>query len=342
MKNVRFLTFALALTLGACCHYESDLASLDKKMAASPTQTAFAASPADIAPAAGTPVGGSLSDDLAREYYTLAKFENDKAYDYKASAFYTKQAMTASQGKIPAPSKVSSYDIPGSMKPELTSARAELITALEGANTPENADTLAKAQTRYECWLERAEEATEASHYESCKSEFQAAMASLSTPAAGEPATTYDIAFAPAGAVIDPSSVTTMAVIAQFLNDPKNESYTANLTGFSASANTDTLMTSRVGVVRDSLIARGVAQNRLKPLVAPMMAGVEGDKVQVALMAPENAALGAATTTYVPVTPQVVDTIPQGAIVLPPASNAPAPGVVVGAPPPALMAPKTN
>lgn len=318
MKNVRFLTFALALSLGACCHYKDDLSSLDKKMAAPATQTAFAASPSDIAPAAGGPATQTLSQDLAREYYNLAKYENDQAYDYKASAYYTKQAMASSQGKIVVPSKVSSYDIPDTIKPELTNARSELIGALKGANTPENAATLAKAQARYECWIERAEEATEPSHYESCKSEFEAAMASLTMPAAGGTAPTiYDVLFGASTAIVDPNSLTTIDLVSQFLNDPKNAGYTASLTGYGVGGNNDTLTAARVGTLRDSLVARGVDAAKLKPFVAPM--GVETtNKVQVALIAPEvTTPEGTKTTTYEPITPKPVDTIPPNAIVVP-------------------------
>jgi hypothetical protein len=66
-------------------------------------------------------------------------------------------------------------------------ARKNLIVALREQNSPENAQSLARAQTRFECWIERAEEANDESHYAACKNEFEAAMASLTMPAAGTP-----------------------------------------------------------------------------------------------------------------------------------------------------------
>lgn len=299
------------LALGACSHYSEELSSLDKEMGTT-TETAMAASPQDIAPAAGIEADG-FRKNLAREYYDMARFENDKAYDYKASKSFTNKAMIAAQGKIPAPSKISAYDIPAGRIAELTDARKELINALKTQNTPENAAALARAQCRFECWLERAEEAPDDSHYASCRDEFNQAMVSLTMPAAGDaPPTTYDIAFGANSAIIDPKSANTLDLIVQFLNDPANAAYSASLTGFSSATGeyAGSVLTTRVNAVRDALVAKGVSLDRLKPLVAPAASADEGGKVQVALIAPGLGINNSTTQTFVPVEPKVVSETP--------------------------------
>lgn len=315
MKTISFVSFAALLVLGACSHYSDDLASLEGKVS-KPASTTLAASypvePYNIAPAAGMASNQTLNATLASEYFTMARFENDKAYDYKAAKFFTNKAKQAADGKLVVPSKVSAFDIPEEQQGELNTARGELITALKTQNTPENAQALAIAQTRYECWLERAEEAADEAHYSACKSEFQAAMAQLVLPAAGNPAgaTAYDIGFAANSAVLDESSQKTIAHLANFLNAPENAPYTANLTGFAAAAQGEfaqNLTNARVHAVRSALVQGGVAEGRLNPLISAGAPDAVAGKVQVLLTAPANANPNVqTTTTYVPVTPTQV------------------------------------
>jgi hypothetical protein len=207
MRKLKFFAWVGVIALGACTHYGEDLSSLESEMA-KPVTIAMVntemTNPQEIAPAAGgmmmpaptaAPVPAvtavaapdALPQYLAREYYAMAKYENDKAYDYKAAKDFTQKAMTSAKGKTVEPSKVSAFDLSAQRATELSTARADLMGALAEQNTPDNAQILAKAQARYECWIERAEEAVNDDHYASCKSEFEAAMATLTMPAAGEP-----------------------------------------------------------------------------------------------------------------------------------------------------------
>ncbi len=286
--NIRLVAAGtVALMLGACSSYEGKLAALDKEMGTSTFPAVAyntAAAPQDIAPAAGQS-SMSLSQYLARNYYDLAKYENDKAYDYKAARTFTEKAMSASKGQATQPSKLSTYDVPEEMTADLQNARANLMAALKDKNTPENAQSLAKAQTSFDCWLDRAEEATKDSHYETCKNDFEAAMAAVVTPAAGTPS--YDIGFAQNSAAIDDAQVNTIKLVASFLNDPANAAYRANLVGYSA-ANTSgefsmTLMTARVQSVRDALINAGVDVARLSPMMSPSVSQGPG-KVEIMVL----------------------------------------------------------
>lgn len=299
MRYALLTCAALSFALTGCSHYSNDLSNLDKEMG---TQVAHTAAPQDIAPAAGG-VGGSraLSQNLAREYYAMARYENDKAYDYKASKLYTKKAVMAAKGEAVAPSKVTSYDIAPEYAAELTAARGDLVTALKDNNIPENAGALAAAQARYECWLDRAEEASEDAHFAQCKSEFEAAMAQLVMPAAGLPAgQAYDIGFAQNTTVIEPAQVDTIALIANFMNDPAHAGYTVTMTGYGAAQGEFAikLATNRVNAVRSALQDKGVAGERLAGLLSPaiLSEGAPG-KVNVMLVPPPSQT----TVRFVPV-----------------------------------------
>lgn len=304
MKHALFLCAAITVLAG-CSHYSADLSALDSQMEATPVSTAMNTSPQDIAPAAGGALGTrALSQHLAREYYTMAKAENEKAYDYKSSKLFTKKAVMASKGQAVMPSKVSAYDIPAELAPELNAARAELMTALKDSNTPDNAQNLATAQARYECWLERAEEATNEAHYAACKADFEQAMATLVMPAAGTQGAHYDIGFAANTAMIDPAQSKTLEMIAQFLKEPASAAYTATLTGFTPAQGefATALTNTRIEAVRKVLVDKGIDAARLNPVIAPAGdAGAQGGKVQVMLVPPAQGAN--VTTTFVPVTP---------------------------------------
>jgi OOP family OmpA-OmpF porin len=308
MKNITIASVCALLSLGACSHYNEDLSALGKKMDGQ--QYAGASAPQDIAPAAGAASGQTLNAALAGEYYTMARYENDKAYDYKAAKMFTKKAKMASNGKLVVPGKVSSFDIPEKWQPELNRARGELISALKTQNTPENASALGTAQARYECWLERAEEAADEAHYQSCKSEFEAAMAQLVMPAAGsaEATTAYDINFAGQSAVLDQHSKSIVQYLANYLNSGANGTYNVNLTGFMTGAEgspEQNVVNARVIAVRDELIRSGVAAARVNPMISASAPAEMAGKVQALLVPTQPHENVRTTTEYVPL-PQPV------------------------------------
>lgn len=305
MLNARTATILSSiLFLGACTHYSDNLAALDNKMKTQPATMAYGVSPQDIAPAAGGTGPNMLPQYLAREYYDLARYENDKAYDYKAAKNYTNKAVIASKGQMTIPAKISSYDLAPEKAKELSVARSELITALKTQNTPENAGTLAKAQSRFDCWIEREEEAADTSHAATCKSEFEGAMAMLVIPAAGEASTAYDIHFAADSGIVDEAGKKTLEYVSVFLKAPENAAYTAQLVGGNV----------RTAVVRDILIEKGIDPLRFSPVSAP-----EVPSVKIILVAPEAVTTihnpnsttivtpnSVTTKTYVPIDPVVV------------------------------------
>jgi len=322
------LIAASSLILGACSHYSDDLASLDQSMKAKPQQ--FAMAPQDIAPAAGA-VGSpsaSLNEYLARDYYELARYENDKAFDYKASKGYTQKAIMASKGERVQPSVVSAYDIPSERIDALKKAREHLMAALQSPQQDQQA--LAKAQTGFDCWLERAEEADVKSHYAECKAQFEQSMLNLTAPAAGEATTTagattvYQIGFMQTSAVPDEASRKRIDYIAQTLIAPENASM-----GIALSAAPGEVGTARLNSIRQALINKGVAATRITqapqaavPATAPATEAVN-EGVQATIIGATTSSTTTTTSKYVPVTPT---TIPSPEPIMEPVTITPSAG----------------
>lgn len=307
MRFSKILIVSATLALGACSHYSDDLSSLDGAMKSNTAMAynASATSPQDIQPAAGggAATGGSINNFLARDYYNLARFENDKAYDYKAAKNYTKKAMMAQKGEFTAPSKISSYDIPSDRVADLQQARANLVSALKESNTPENGATLAKAQSSFDCWLERAEEADDDAHFAECKGQFEQSMALLIMPAAGDATATtaYQISFMQTSAIPDEASQKRIEYIAQYLQAPENAPLKLAL-----SASGDEVGNARIAAVQKSIVEKGVSADRIvvaAPAVVASGAQAVDSGVQATIIGSTQVQTTTTTSTFVPTAP---------------------------------------
>lgn len=152
----------LVLLLSACGHYSQDLAALDKKIGADPAPIQMASANGDLNAIETASGPGLYYEDfnqvLARDYYKLAREENDQAMDYRAAQYYTEKAKAANLGKPVMPGKPAQFDIPEDQKGELEGARATLINALQFQREPQTEATLAEAVVCYDCWLDQVEE----------------------------------------------------------------------------------------------------------------------------------------------------------------------------------------
>lgn len=334
-RYFKSFTLTAALLLGACGHYSEDLASLDQQYLKTETVVvADAAALQNIAPAAGGEYvvatnTQALTQNLARNYYELAKHENNTAFDYRAAKIFTDKALSASKGAAVAPSRVETFDVPQDKVAELNEARNDLVSALKNGMMGGYEQQLAQAQTNFDCWLERAEESSKEEHYAACKEGYQQAMVQLVIPAAGEhtigaaPANTilptnvasatnmYEIAFAGVGDdLVDETAARIIAQAAQFMKTPEGAGYTAIITGYTADGaeRTRIVATSRALRVREMLMSNGIDSAFIRPQIAPVQQPADianhaqqvvnlGKKVHIHLM-PPVAPVAPATTVH--------------------------------------------
>jgi OmpA-OmpF porin, OOP family len=144
-----------------------------------------------------TPGGNTFPAALASEYLALGDSEAAQA-DWVDSDHFARKGLTAARGQAPAPDEVSSRDIPAVKQSELSAARQRLVTVL-GAGAGDRAPALAaRAQSRYDCWLEQQEENWQVEDIATCRSQFLAAMDELEArPAAQPPAAAQPAPAAP-------------------------------------------------------------------------------------------------------------------------------------------------
>jgi OOP family OmpA-OmpF porin len=204
---------------------------------------------------------------LTREYKDLSAFEADEMKDWRDANYFAGKALAAAGGQTVAPQDPGERDLPGDVLPEIQSVRQRLLTALDGGARENKADVAARAQARFDCWLEQQEENFQNDHISACRDELLAALAELEAkPAAPAPAPApaapqvYLVLFDFDKSNINPAA---QAVVNRVVADfSANKAKSISITGYTDRAGTDAynlkLSERRADAARSALIAAGV------------------------------------------------------------------------------------
>lgn len=124
--------------------------------------------------------GTNFTSELAREYQDLSTYEFTEMYDYIDAETYAAKGLMARSGKVPAPFKPEQWGIDdaGTMN-DLKSARLKLVDALSKGAPSIAPGLAANAQTKFDCWVEQAEEGWQKDHIAACREGFESAMNQL-------------------------------------------------------------------------------------------------------------------------------------------------------------------
>ena len=142
-------------------------------------------------------VGTTFNQNLAREYKDFATFEAYEMYDWIDAEHFAEKAVAASNGATVKPEAVADWNIPEEHISDLMAGKALLTTALaNGARTAAPAEA-AKAQAKYDCWMEQQEEDHQPSHIAACRADFYAAMEALNAKMKPKQVTTTETVVSP-------------------------------------------------------------------------------------------------------------------------------------------------
>ncbi|HVI88503.1 MAG TPA: OmpA family protein [Dongiaceae bacterium] len=212
-------------------------------------------------PSGGTP----FTQALTKEYRDLSVFEADQMYDWRDAGWYARRGLASARGELVTPQDPAERDLPLDTLPQINDTRARLLKALDGGARDAKPQVAARAQARFDCWLEQQEENFQNDHISACRDELMAALNELEAkPAAPAAATvapsTYLVLFDFDKSNINPAAD---AVIKQVVAD-----YNANkATAISVTGHTDRAGTAdynlklserRADSVRAALIAAGI------------------------------------------------------------------------------------
>jgi OOP family OmpA-OmpF porin len=134
--------------------------------------------------------GSPFTRALTQEYRDLSAFEADEMYDWPDAQHFARKGLLAAEGEVVQPEDLGNWDLPEERVDEITAARAKLVGLLDAGARDRVPEAAARAQTRFDCWVEQQEENHQADHIAACRDQFFAALAELETaaPAPAQPA----------------------------------------------------------------------------------------------------------------------------------------------------------
>jgi OOP family OmpA-OmpF porin len=243
MKTLKFVAIVGALSFVAACTTD-----LDRSRTVEPTG------------------GNAFTQALTKEYKDLAAFEADEMYDWRDAGFFARKALAAANGDNVGPQDPAERDLPQDVLPEINDTRQRLLTALDGGARENKPEIAARAQARFDCWLEQQEENFQNDHISACRDELLAALAELEAqpaqPAPPPPAApqVYLVLFDFDKSDINPAG---QAVVNRVVADfSANKAKSISITGYTDRAGTDAynlkLSERRADAARTALIAAGI------------------------------------------------------------------------------------
>ena len=143
------------------------------------------------ATASAPPKPNGFASALASEYAALAASLGREG-DFADADYFARKSVTADGGTIVPPESNANWAIPleqpYGLRTKLAQARARLLAALDGGARERAPMLAARAQGRYDCWVERMEDNWSTAQNGACATEFVAAMDELEgKPAARAP-----------------------------------------------------------------------------------------------------------------------------------------------------------
>ncbi len=123
--------------------------------------------------------GSAFTKALTDEYRSIAVFEADQMYDWPDAGYFARKGLFTADGNVAEPEAVGSWNLPKDKVNDLSAARGELISLLSQGAREKAPELAAKAQGRYDCWIEQQEENHQADHIAVCRGQFASALDAL-------------------------------------------------------------------------------------------------------------------------------------------------------------------
>jgi OmpA-OmpF porin, OOP family len=128
-----------------------------------------------------TPAGDAFTENLTDEYRQIARFEAHQMVDWKDAQFFAAKGLKTAKGEIVKPESPDQWRTPSSVLDEMKFAHRRLVAILETGVRNGDPQTSARAQGRFDCWVEQQEENWQKDHIAACKSAFERALEKLET-----------------------------------------------------------------------------------------------------------------------------------------------------------------
>jgi OOP family OmpA-OmpF porin len=215
----------------------------------------------------------SFDQALAGEYAGLATHLSQVDGDWADSDYFSRKGLAAAHGQTVVPEENSNWlvplEVPLQTRTELATGRQRLVAVLDGGARTRNPALAAKAQERYDCWVERMEDDWRTAVNGPCHADFVAALNELehgavqpaAAPQAAPPAAMrqYNVYFDWNKSVLTPDA---RKIIAEVAKQAKGDNSRVAITGKADLSGTDkynmALSHRRADAVKKDLVADGL------------------------------------------------------------------------------------
>jgi OmpA-OmpF porin, OOP family len=126
-----------------------------------------------------TTTGTPFTQALTQEYRSLTLFDADQDNDWLNAYTFADKGLAAASGQAVLPEVPANWGIEGAPLPPMNDARARLIAALDAGGRTRLPDVAAKAQAKYDCWVEEQSEGWQTAEIAACRGDFFALLAQL-------------------------------------------------------------------------------------------------------------------------------------------------------------------
>ena len=131
--------------------------------------------------------GSPFTKALTDEYRQLSVNEADE-YDWPDASYFARKGLSAANGQVVLPEEPGAWWLPPDKVDEISQGRARLIQDLDAGGRDHAPEIAARAQGRFDCWVEEQEENHEPQAIAECRDDFLKALAQLEAkPAAAAP-----------------------------------------------------------------------------------------------------------------------------------------------------------
>lgn len=213
--------------------------------------------------------GATFTQNLAHEYALFASRQLNESH-YDVADHFAKKGLAASRGQAVPPENVGSWSISADRRSEIATEGSRLTATLNGGARESAPAVAARAQARYDCWIEEQDEGWEGDQIARCRNEYMAAMNELTkpvAPAAVQPppaaALQYQVYFDFDRATLTPDARRVVEAAAaaakQHPNQPIELVGRADLVG--SDRFNQRLSERRAQAVLDALVGQGIPRN---------------------------------------------------------------------------------
>ena len=116
--------------------------------------------------------GSPFTQALATEYRAFANSELRDMFDYPDALHFARKGLAAASGESVMPEPISDWNLEENHVQELSAARGRLIVAYDLGGREIAPELAAKAQAKFDCWIEGQEENWSDAGEAACKDEF--------------------------------------------------------------------------------------------------------------------------------------------------------------------------